>query len=66
MFEDPDLNTFVYILIGAAIALAILWHFVIQPMERRNHERKMALLQDRIKKHEESLESGTREADAPD
>lgn len=59
MFENPDSTTFLYIVIGSAVIMGALWYFVIAPIERRNHERKLALLQQRIDKHEEALrESG--------
>ena len=54
MFENPDSTTFLYIVIGSAVIMGALWYFVIAPIERRNHERKLALLQQRIDKHEEA------------
>lgn len=63
MFEDPDLNRFVYILIGAAVLMAALWYFVIAPIERRNHERKMANLQEKIRNHQEKTGAKTKESD---
>ena len=58
MFENPDGKLFLYVIIGAAIALALLWFLVIAPIEKRNHERKMALLQERIKNHQEKMGAG--------
>jgi len=59
MFENASLNLFVYIIVGAAIAMALLWFFVIAPIEKRNHDRKLAMLQEKIKAHEERLKAGT-------
>lgn len=59
MFENPDSTTFLYIVIGSAVIMGALWYFVIAPIERRNHERKLELLQQRIDRHQEALkESG--------
>ena len=55
MFETANANLFLYVIIGAAIAMALLWYFVIAPIEKRNHERKLALLQEKIKNHEEKM-----------
>ena len=55
MFETANANLFLYVIIGAAIAMALLWYFVIAPIEKRNHERKLALLQEKIKSHEEKM-----------
>ena len=56
MFENPDLTRFIYIIIACAVVMGALWYFVIAPMERRNHDRKLANLQERIKKHEEHIQ----------
>lgn len=55
MFENPDGRLFLYVIIGAAIAMALLWYFVIAPIEKRNHERKLALLQEKIRNHQEKV-----------
>ena len=55
MFDLANENLFLYVIIGAAIAMALLWFFVIAPIEKRNHERKLALLQERIRNHEEKM-----------
>lgn len=55
MLENSSDNLFLYVIVGAAIAMALLWYFVIAPIEKRNHERKLAILQGKIKKHEEQL-----------
>jgi hypothetical protein len=63
MFENPDSTTLLYILIGCAVVMGALWYFVIAPIERRNHERKLELLQERMKKHEDAIqESGFSDA----
>ena len=66
MFENASLNLFVYVIVGAAIALALLWFFVIAPIEKRNHERKMAMLQEKIRNHEEKMGATKPEGPQPD
>jgi len=39
--------------------MAAIGYFFIAPLERRNHERKLALLQEKIKQHEAHMENGT-------
>ena len=56
MLENSNENLFLYVIVGAAIAMALLWFFVIAPIEKRNHERKLAILREKIKKHEEQLD----------
>ena len=51
-------NLFLVVVVGVAVALAILWFAIIAPLEKRNHERKLAALQQRIKNHEENLAGG--------
>ena len=61
MFDNPDPLLFLYILIGASVIMGAVWYFIIAPIERKNHERKLALLQQRIQKHEEQLEDENEE-----
>ena len=55
MFEDSSTNLFVYVLIGATAVMGAVWYFLIVPIERRNHARKLESLQRKIKNHEEEL-----------
>lgn len=65
MFDNPDPLLFLYILLGAAALMGAIWYFIIAPIERKNHERKLALLQERIQKHEEhKKESSAKQAEA--
>ena len=59
-------HLFLYVLLAAAVAMAAVGYFVIAPLERKNHERKLALLQEKIKQHEAQLKDGTNIADDTD
>jgi hypothetical protein len=59
MFDTANPNMFLYVVMAAAVALGLLWFFVIAPFERRNHERKLALLQERIKKRADAAGAAT-------
>ena len=52
MIDHIASHLFLYVLFFATVVMAAAGHFVIAPMERRNHERKLALLQEKIKKHQ--------------
>ena len=56
-------HLFLYVLLTAAVVMAAIGYFIIAPLERNNHERKLALLQEKIKQHEAQLENGTSAAD---
>jgi hypothetical protein len=55
MFSDFDIKLMVYVILGAAAIMAAAWFFLIAPWERRDYERKMAVLQQKIKAHEEAV-----------
>jgi len=55
MIDHIASHLFLYVLLFATVVMAALGYFVIAPMERRNHERKLALLQEKIKKHKEQV-----------
>ena len=57
MISEIDTELFFYVVVVASIVLSALWYFVIAPMERRNHERKLAILKQKIKRHEEDLKT---------
>ena len=59
MFGEDKSTIFLYVLIAAAIIMAAVWYFLITPMERRNHERKLENLQQKIKNHREHIENGS-------
>ena len=52
MIDHIASHLFLYTLFFATVVMAAVGYFVIAPMERSNHERKLALLQEKIKKHE--------------
>jgi len=56
-------------LIGTLVALAIgllVWFVFVVPAERRYHERKLRLLQERIERREQNGDSSTGSGTAPD
>ena len=53
MFENSDVNLFVVVALGSIVAMTALWFFVLEPMERRDHERKLEILRQRMKSHQE-------------
>ena len=59
-------HLFLYVLLVAAVVMAAVGYFIIAPLERKNHERKLALLQEKIKQHEAQLKDGTNIADDTD
>jgi hypothetical protein len=46
--------------------MAAVGYFIIAPLERKNHERKLALLQEKIKQHEAQVTDGTNITDETD
>ena len=56
-------HLFLYVLLVAAVVMAAVGYFIIAPLERKNHERKLALLQEKIKHHEAQVNDGTNIAD---
>jgi len=59
MADNPDLNLFFVVVLSAIAAMVAVWFFVLVPIERRNYERKLAILRQKMKKHEGQLgESG--------
>ena len=66
MSDHIGANLFLYVLFAAAVVMAVIGYFVIAPLERRNHERKLALLQQKIKNHHTKIEEGTANPDASD
>ncbi len=65
MFRDFNSNLFLYVAVTAAVIMAAVWHFLLAPMERKNHERKLEILQRRIKQHEAELKAGIDDSEAP-
>jgi len=65
MFEILDLKLLLYVFLAAAVILGAVWYFVIAPFERRNHERKLAILQEKIR-HRENQSGGSSNRPAPD
>jgi hypothetical protein len=59
-------HLFLYVLLTAAVVMAAVGYFIIAPLERKNHERKLALLQEKLKQHEAQLKNGTNIADETD
>lgn len=59
-------HLFLYVLLVAAVVMAAVGYFIIAPLERKNHERKLALLQEKLKQHEAQLKDGTNIADDTD
>lgn len=55
MIDHIASHLFLYVLFFATVVMAAVGYFVIAPMERRNHKRKLALLQEKIKKHQERV-----------
>ena len=64
MIDHIASHPFLYVLFFAAVVMAAVGYFVIAPMERKNHERKLALLQEKIKKHEEQANDAASVFDA--
>jgi len=52
MIQHFDFQVFLLIGVPAIGVMAAIWYFIIAPLEKRNHERKLTLLQQRIKEHE--------------
>jgi hypothetical protein len=52
-------HLFLYVLLLATVVMAAVGYFVIVPLERKNHDRKLALLQEKIKQHEAQVRQGT-------
>ena len=65
MFGDFNSSLFLYVAIAAAVIMAAAWHFLLAPMERKNHERKLECLQRRIKQHEAELKAGIDDSEEP-
>lgn len=63
MLEHPGLMTFAIVFIGCAVVMGAVWYFWLAPMERKSHEHKLAILQARIKAHEEQKQSKTSTTD---
>jgi len=55
MIDHIASHLFLYVIVFATVIMAAVGYFVIAPMERGNHERKLALLQEKIKKHEKQV-----------
>ncbi len=55
MIDHIASHLFLYVLFFATVVMAAVGYFVIAPMERRNHKRKLVLLQEKIKKHQEQV-----------
>ncbi len=51
-----DASLFLYIVLASAAVLAALWYFIIAPLERQKHERKLEILQRKIKNHRQEME----------
>ena len=51
-----DASLFFYIVLASAAVMAALWYFVIAPLERRKYERKLEILQRKIKDHRQEME----------
>jgi len=63
MLEHPGLMTFAIVFVICAVIMGAVWYFWLAPMERKNHERKLAILQARIKAHEEQKSAKTSTTD---
>lgn len=52
MIDHISTHLFLYVFVFATVVMAAVGYFVIAPLERKNHERKLALLQGKIRQHE--------------
>lgn len=59
MIDHVADHLFLYVLLLATVIMAAVGYFVIVPLERKNHERKLVLLQEKIKQHEMQVRQGT-------
>ena len=45
-------------MIVALVLIAVIWFVFVVPSERRYHERKLRLMQERIERHRQHVEEG--------
>ena len=58
------MSTTVIGMIVALVLIAVVWFAFVAPSEKRYHERKLRLMQERIERHRQYVEDG--ESQRPD
>lgn len=51
MIDHVAANLLIYAIIAGMIFVVAVWYFIVAPMERRDYERKLGLVQQKIEKH---------------
>ena len=51
MIDHVAANLLIYAIIAGVIIVVAVWYFIVAPMERRDYERKLGLVQQKIEKH---------------
>jgi len=51
-----------YAILAAVIFVVAVWYFIVAPMERRDYERKLGLVQQKIEKHKNQLRAESNNA----
>ena len=55
MIDHVAAHLLLYAILAAVIFVVAVWYFIVAPMERRDYERKLGLVQQKIEKHKNQL-----------
>ena len=66
MIDHIPSHLFLYVLVIATVVMAAVGYFVIAPLERKNHERKLSLLQEKIRQHQAQVRGNSDDTNVAD
>ena len=55
MIDHVAANLLIYAIIAGMIFVVAVWYFIVAPMERKDYERKLELVQQKIEKHRNQM-----------
>ena len=62
MIDHVAAHLLLYAILAAVIFVVAVWYFIVAPMERRDYERKLGLVQQKIEKHKNQLRAESNNA----
>ena len=62
MIDHVAAHLLLYAILAAVIFVVAVWYFIVGPIERRDYERKLGLVQQKIEKHKNQLRAESNNA----
>lgn len=59
MIDHVAAHLLLYAIFAAVIFVVAVWYFIVAPMERRDYERKLELVQQKIEQHRNRMSTNS-------